>query len=144
MHYSTYSYTFWCKHFIQVDIGGHPPFPTGSKQFSGNFGNLLFLAVFLGPKLLGRFEALNDVFWENGEQHIFSFNVSHIKSCIPRIDLSNGVSSTPNGDRMQKLRPREVDVSTTSIEAHKPFGFSSSGVRVLDFPYVKKALRASL
>jgi hypothetical protein len=28
-----------------VDIGGHPPFPTGSKQFSGNFGNLLFLAV---------------------------------------------------------------------------------------------------
>jgi hypothetical protein len=31
---------------IQVDIGGHPPFPTGSKQFSGSFGNLLFLAVF--------------------------------------------------------------------------------------------------
>jgi hypothetical protein len=31
---------------IQVDIGGHPPFPTGSKQFSDNFGNLLFLAVF--------------------------------------------------------------------------------------------------
>jgi hypothetical protein len=31
---------------IQVDIGGHPPFPTGSKQFSGNFGNLLFLAGF--------------------------------------------------------------------------------------------------
>jgi hypothetical protein len=29
-----------------VDIGGHPPFPTGSKQFSGNLGNLLFLAVF--------------------------------------------------------------------------------------------------
>jgi hypothetical protein len=31
---------------MQVDIGGHPPFPTGSKQFSDNFGNLLFLAVF--------------------------------------------------------------------------------------------------
>jgi hypothetical protein len=28
---------------IQVDIGGHPPIPTGSKQSSGN---LLFLAVF--------------------------------------------------------------------------------------------------
>jgi hypothetical protein len=28
---------------IQVDISGHPPIPTGSKQF---FGNLLFLAVF--------------------------------------------------------------------------------------------------
>jgi hypothetical protein len=30
---------------IHVDIGGHPPFPIGSKPFSGNFGNLLFLAV---------------------------------------------------------------------------------------------------
>jgi hypothetical protein len=29
--------------FIQVDIGGHPPFPTRSKQLSGNFDNLLFL-----------------------------------------------------------------------------------------------------
>jgi hypothetical protein len=31
---------------IQVDIGGHPPFIASSKQLSGNFGNLLFLAVF--------------------------------------------------------------------------------------------------
>ena len=31
---------------IQVDIGGHPPFPNGSKQFSSNFGNLLCLVVF--------------------------------------------------------------------------------------------------
>jgi hypothetical protein len=30
---------------IHMDIDGHPPFPTGSKQFSNNFGNLLFLAV---------------------------------------------------------------------------------------------------
>jgi hypothetical protein len=51
---------------IQVDIGGHPHFPNGSKQFSGHFGNLLFLAVF---NFRGHFEALNDVFWENGEQH---------------------------------------------------------------------------
>jgi hypothetical protein len=48
---------------IQVDIGGHPPFPTGSKQFSGNFGNLLFLAVF---NFQGHFEALNDVFGKMG------------------------------------------------------------------------------
>jgi hypothetical protein len=61
-----------------------------------------------------------------------------------QIDLSNELLSAPNGDRMQKLRPWEVDVSTTPIGAHKPFGFSSSGVRVLDFTYVKKALRASL
>jgi hypothetical protein len=45
-----------------VDIGGHPPFLTGSKQVSDNFGNLLFLAV---SNFQSRFEALNDVFWEN-------------------------------------------------------------------------------
>jgi hypothetical protein len=44
---------------IQVDIDGHPPFPTGSKQFSGNFGNLLFLAVF---NFRGHFEGLNEGF----------------------------------------------------------------------------------
>jgi hypothetical protein len=45
--------------FIPVDIGGHPPFPTGSKQFFGNFGNLLFLAVF---NFWGHFEGLNEGF----------------------------------------------------------------------------------
>jgi hypothetical protein len=49
---------------IQVDIGGQPPFPTVSKQFSGNFGNLLFLVVF---NFRGHFEALNDVFGKTGE-----------------------------------------------------------------------------
>jgi hypothetical protein len=44
---------------IQVDIGGHPPFPTGSKQFSSNFGNLLFLAGF---NFRGHFEGLNEGF----------------------------------------------------------------------------------
>jgi hypothetical protein len=44
---------------IQVDIGGHPPFPTGSNQFSGNFGHLLFLASF---NLWGHFEGLNEGF----------------------------------------------------------------------------------
>jgi len=44
---------------IQVDIGGHPPFPTHSKQFFGNFGNLLFLAVF---NFQGHFEGLNEGF----------------------------------------------------------------------------------
>jgi hypothetical protein len=39
-----------------VDIGGHPPFPTGSKQFSGN---LLFLAGF---NFQGHFEGLNEGF----------------------------------------------------------------------------------
>jgi hypothetical protein len=48
------------------------------------------------------------------------------------------------GDCMQKLHPWEVDVLTTPIGAHKPFVFSSSYIRVLDFTYVKKAPRASL
>jgi hypothetical protein len=42
-----------------VDIGGHPPFPNGSKQFSGNFGNLLFLAGF---NFRGHFEGPNEGF----------------------------------------------------------------------------------
>jgi hypothetical protein len=37
---------------IQMDISGHPPFPTGSKQFSDIFGNLLFLAVFTSGAIL--------------------------------------------------------------------------------------------
>ena len=44
---------------IQVDIGGHPPSLTGPKHVSGNFANLLFLAVF---NFWGHFEALNDGF----------------------------------------------------------------------------------
>jgi hypothetical protein len=37
---------------IQMDISGHPPFPTGSKQFSENFGNLLFLAGLASEAIL--------------------------------------------------------------------------------------------
>ena len=48
---------------IQVDIGGHPPFPAGLKQLSSNFDNLLFFAVFRVLNFKSRFEALNDVFW---------------------------------------------------------------------------------
>jgi hypothetical protein len=61
-----------------------------------------------------------------------------------QLDLSIGVSSAPNGDCMQMLRPWEVDVSTTPIGAHKPFGFSSFEVRVLDFTYVKRDFGVSL
>ena len=58
---------------IQVDIGGHPPIPLGAPPFSISVfqfrHNLLFLAVFRVLNFRSRFEALNDVFWENGEQH---------------------------------------------------------------------------
>jgi hypothetical protein len=44
---------------IQVNISGHLPIPTGSKQF---FGNLLFLVVFRVLNFRGYFEGLNNVF----------------------------------------------------------------------------------
>jgi hypothetical protein len=49
------------RRLIQVDIGGHPPFPTDPKKFSGNFGNLLFLAVL---NFWGQFEGPNEGFFE--------------------------------------------------------------------------------
>ena len=52
--------------------------------------------------------------------------------CNPWIDIFDNVSSTPNKYHMQKFFPREVDVSTSPIGDHKPFGVLSSGVRVLD------------
>ena len=61
------------NYIIQVDIGGHPPFPNGSKQFSDHFGSLLFLAVFWVLNFWSRFEALNDVFWEKGQNHGTNF-----------------------------------------------------------------------
>jgi hypothetical protein len=47
---------------VQVDIGGHPHSPYGSKQLFSNFDNLLFLAVFRVLNFRSHFEALNDVF----------------------------------------------------------------------------------
>jgi hypothetical protein len=44
---------------IQMDIDGHPPIPTSSKQSSGN---LLFLVVFRFLNFRGHFEGLNEVF----------------------------------------------------------------------------------
>jgi hypothetical protein len=48
---------------IQVDIGGHPPFPAGSKPLSDIFGNLLVLAVFRVLNFWSHFESLKDVFF---------------------------------------------------------------------------------
>jgi hypothetical protein len=63
---------------IQVDIGGHPSFPTRSKQFFGNFGNLLFLAVF---NLRGHFESLNEGF--SGSSFLMIAKASSSFSMIP-------------------------------------------------------------
>jgi hypothetical protein len=50
----------------------------------------------------------------------------------PHQYLSNELSCALNEDRMQKLRPREVDVLTYPNGAHMTFGASSPRVRFLD------------
>jgi len=70
---------------IQVDIGGHQPLPTSSKHFFGNFGNLLFLAVFWVLNFKSRFEALNDVFWQFGGLRVANkFPLAHSKVVLLR------------------------------------------------------------
>ena len=58
-------------------------------------------------------------------------NIYHIKRCSPQIDIYNEVWCTSNGDRMPKLRPREVETPIYPNEAHS-FGTSSPRVRFLD------------
>jgi hypothetical protein len=77
-------------------------------------------------------------------------SLSPNRSCTPWLDLSDEVLNTPNRDRMQKLRPREVDVSTTPSRPTNLLAFHLSGLgfwmfRVFSFMlYVKKAFGASL
>jgi len=124
-----------------VDIDGHPPIPQARKTIF-HLGS--FSTVFQVPNFRGHFEALNNIFWGFRAQVIAKKLLGLVEYRSSRLDLSNSVSSAPNEDRMKKLRPREVDVSTTPIGTRKPFGFSSFGVRVLDFTYVKKAFGTSL
>jgi hypothetical protein len=78
-----------------VDIGGHPPIPLGPPPFLLSVfqfpHNLLFLAVFRVLNFRSRFEALNDIFWENREKHSFTNECFSPKIYSPRIDLSNEV-----------------------------------------------------
>ena len=118
-----------------MDIGGHPPIPLGAPPLSLSFfqfrHNLLFLAVFRVLNFRSRFEALNDLFWENWEQHGSMDQCFSLKICIPRIYLSNEVWFASNGDRMPKLHPREVETPIYPNGAHS-FGASSPRVTVLD------------
>ena len=120
---------------IQVDIGGHPPIPIGAPPlFLSVFQfhhNLLFLAIFRVLNFQSHFKALNDIFWENQEQHESFFKFFHIKRCSPQIYISDEILCTLNGDRMPKLRPGEVDVPIYPNMAHS-FGASSPRVRFLD------------
>jgi hypothetical protein len=125
---------------IQVDIGGHPPFPIGSKKNSGNFGNLLFSVVFRVLNFQSHFEALNEGKW--GEKWKFLRCFSH-KNYIPRIDISNEVSSAPNADRMQKLPHGKLTYQLPPLWPTNLLDFHLSGLG-FGFSYGKKDLIASL
>jgi hypothetical protein len=71
-------------------------------------------------------------FWVCCSRKIASMMLFCLDRCRPRIDLSNELSCALNRDRMQKLRPREVDVLTYPNGAHMTFGTSSPRVRFLD------------
>jgi hypothetical protein len=129
----------------RCDLGGYRWPPTYSTGSNTVFHLGSFSTVFRVPNFWGHFEALNDVFLMfGGLEYSKAISWAQSEMCSSWLDLSNELSCAPNGDRMQKLHPREVDVSTTPIGAHKPFGVSSFGVRVLVFLYVKKAFGASL
>ena len=57
-------------------------------------------------------------------------DVAHTKSCNPCINLSNKLLSESNGDRMPKLRPREVETPIYPNGIHS-FGALSPRVRFL-------------
>jgi hypothetical protein len=124
-----------------VDIGGHPPISTGSKQSSSK---LLFLVVFRFLNFSGHFEGLNEFFWGSSTSIIINgFDLS------PKINLLDDTFPTsylvPQTESVcQSYTPGKLIHQTTQNEVHKTVGFSSFEVRVLDFIYVKKAFRASL
>jgi hypothetical protein len=74
---------------IQMDVGGLPPIPTGSFW---QFSVWQFFSSFRVPNFWGRFEALNNVFRAHHSQTVDLKLDFDDNMCIPRIDLSNGLS----------------------------------------------------
>ena len=124
-----------CMRLIQVDIGGHLPISLGAPPLSLSVfqfrHNLLFLSVFWLLNFWSHFEALNDIFWENGEQHGSMGHCCSLKICSPWIDIYNEVWCTLNEDHMPKLHPWEVETPIYPNRAHS-FGASSPRIRFLD------------
>ncbi len=124
---------------IQVDVCGHPPTPLGPPQLSVSIfqfhklqHSLLFLAVFRVLNFRSCFEALNNVFFgEIWEQHGSMDRCFSSQSYSSQIDISNELLYVSNGDRVPKLRPREVDVPIYPKRGPQ-FGVSSFRVSFLD------------
>jgi len=110
---------------IQVDIGGHPPIPTGSKQF---FGNLLFLAVFRVPNFRGHFGGLNNVCSWSGTSMILKG--SHWAPKInPLVETFPTSYHAPQIKTIcQSYAPRKLIHETTQNGVHTNVGFSFSGL----------------
>ena len=102
---------------IHMDIGGHPLIPLAQNnsplwQFPSYFSS-----VFRVPNFWGRFEALNNVFcrFEGGGGIYNGMHLFPTEICKARTVLSNGLSRTQIGDRMQTFSPLEIDCSTNHL-----------------------------
>jgi hypothetical protein len=124
-----------------VDIGGHPPIPTGSKQSSGN---LLFLVVFQFLNFGGHFEGLNEVFLGSSTLVIAKGFYRVLKINLLYDTFPTSYHAPQTNIVCQIYTPGKLIHQITQNEFHKIVGFLSFGVGVLDFLYVKKAFRASL
>jgi hypothetical protein len=118
-------------HYKSCKIGGHrwpPTYSTGSN-YSFHLGS--FSTVFRVPNFWGHFEALNDIFltWKCPIDPFWMYwAIQNVYSSARPFQWV----PAPKQRSYAKVVPSEVDVSTTPIGAHKPFGVSSLGVRVLD------------
>jgi hypothetical protein len=113
---------------IQEEIDGHPPIPLAQNR---GFHLGSFSTSFQVLNFWGHFEALNNVFLGPAQFNYRIYPKCYRKMCIPRIYISNELSRASNIDCMQNLHPWEVDIPTTPIGDCKPFGVSSSRIRVL-------------
>ena len=131
------------------DLGGYRLPPTYSTGWKKLFQFGIFSMIFWFLNFQGLFETLNDVFFCIVVAQVKTnfFGLVPIHYSTPRRDLSNGLLSDPNRNRMQKLHPREVDIPTYHFKAHKNIGISSSRVMFgTYFPqlFMLKFLLASL
>jgi hypothetical protein len=100
------------RRIIQVETGGRQPIPLAQNKV---FHLSSFSTVFWILNFRVRFEALNNIFWTR-HSHTVGFSVYFDEEMyIPRVDLSNELLCASNGDHIQKLRPWEVDISTTPM-----------------------------